>query len=852
MGSGCALLAALFVMGCGGSESASGGSGVGGAGGSSGAAGFGGDAGHAAAGLGGRAAGGSSGASAGGAATGGTSGAGAGGGSAGNGAGGAATGGTSGAGAGGGSAGNGGVGGSVIGGAGGSSSGAGGVAGAAGSGASSGSAGTSSGGSAGSTGGSGTAGSAGAGGAGGATAGCTQDSDCDDGEFCNGDEACNVSTGACVAGQNVVCGNADGATCTLDICSEAARACVSIPQDSACSNSVQCDGTERCDPANSTNATGCVAGTPLDCDDRFACTTDSCQEGVGCVHTPVHSLCGNAQFCDGDELCAPGTPGANAAGCIAGTPVQCDDNIQCTTDTCDEVNDRCNSVANHAVCDDGVYCNGAETCADNGAGDARGCLVPAPVVCNDFVACTDDRCDENSQGCKFTPNQALCAPNQACVSTGCVAGTACTSDGDCNDNDACIVGERCNLSTGLCVPGTPKDCDDGVYCTLDGCDSSSGACTHTNQDIRCQDSNVCDGAETCNPSSGSSDADGCVAGTPLTCNDGYSCTDDFCSPSTGCGVTPVSSRCSDGLVCNGLEICAPGAGSNAAGCVAGTTLACPDDGVNCTTETCSEAAGGCIATPDDELCSGADTCDADLGCGNYCVVTECRGKVYACGDCLDNDGDGDVDSRDEHCIGVCHNNETGFKGEIPGQNQSPCKQDCYFDNDSGSGNDECYWSHKCDTHEVSPNYDPSGSQCSYNPSASIPGTQLTCSQAQQAQSTQCGDYCGPLTPNGCDCFGCCAIPGAATTVYLGSESGGVGSCNINTVGDPTKCRPCDQVAACLNTCEECEICLGKPTLPPQCVTQQCPAGIQACGQPGQPACALGEFCVTGCCQPAPG
>src|SRR5690606_432990 len=156
---------------------------------------------------------------------------------------------------------------------------------------------------------------------------------------------------ACQPGQNVVCADVDGATCTLDICSEAARGCVSIPQDSLCSNSLQCDGTARCDPANSSLATGCVAGTAPNCDDGFSCTDDSCQEGIGCVHAAVSSRCGNGQFCDGDELCAPGTPGSNAAGCIAGAPVVCDDNSLCTTDTCDEANDRCTSAANHAFCD---------------------------------------------------------------------------------------------------------------------------------------------------------------------------------------------------------------------------------------------------------------------------------------------------------------------------------------------------------------------------------------------------------------------------------------------------------------------------------------------------------------------
>ena len=177
-------------------------------------------------------------------------------------------------------------------------------------------------------------------------------------------------------------------------------------------------------------------------------------------------------------------------------------------------------------------------------------------------------------------------------------------------------------------------------------------------------------------------------------------------------------------------------------------------------------------------------------------------------------------------------------------------RDCYFDQDTGAGNDECYWSHKCDPFEVAPAYPPSGSQCEYNANASIPGYGGSCSQAFNTQSAQCAAYCGPLTPNGCDCFGCCDIPGAPTTVWLGSEVNGNGSCDIDSLDDPSRCKPCTQVAACINECDTCELCVGKDELPPECNgEQQCPAGDQACGLPGQPLCPAGQYCVTGCCQP---
>src|SRR5262249_28436075 len=157
-----------------------------------------------------------------------------------------------------------------------------------------------------------------------------------------------------------------------------------------------------------------------------------------------------------------------------------------------------------------------------------------------------------------------------------------------------------------------------------------------------------------------------------------------------------------------------------------------------------------------------------------------------------------------------------------------------FDADTGAGNDDCHWSHECDPYEVAPNYPPEGNKCSYNPRANIPGTQRSCSELNQSQSQQCTNYCGPLTPNGCDCFGCCEIPGAPTTVYLGSENpAGTGSCTLATLNDPLKCKPCTPVASCFNSCARCEVCVGKPELPPDCPNQVCLPSQQPCGLPGQ-------------------
>jgi hypothetical protein len=640
----------------------------------------------------------------------------------------------------------------------------------------------------------------------------------------------SVSTGAsggpCQSGAECD----DGLACTADFCDLTSASCKHVPDDTKCFDGIHCNGAERCDPA-----TGCHAGTPVNCNDDIACTTDACNEALDqCDHAPVDAACADGVFCNGQETCNP------QLGCQGGAPVACDDNLSCTLDSCDEALQQCVHTSVNAGCDDGLFCNGQETC-DPAGSPPSGCKLGAAVVCpSDGIACTIDACNEASKLCVSTPDNTKCASTEFCIAQqGCTPAPSCSNSAECQDGNLCNGAEAC--IGGLCRRGQEVNCNDGLVCTVDDCNPSTGACSHAPTNAVCDDGLICNGVESC------STVFGCIAGTPIDCSDTIACTVDLCQEPTGtCTHAPLDFGCDDNKLCNGVEICDP-----TMGCQPGAPFVCPNSGVGCNVEVCDPLINACKPIPHDELCPCGQTCNAQFGCGNFCSVTTCQGKVYQCGDCSDNDSDCRLDSGDTDCLGPCDNTENSYYGGIPGQNNSPCKQDCYFDADTGSGNDDCYWSHKCDPLEVSPAYPPEGDQCAYNPNASIPGTNSTCGGLQMAQSTSCSDYCGPLTPNGCDCFGCCEIPGAPTTVWLGSENpAGVGSCTINAVGDPTKCKPCTQVASCLNTCDTCEICVGQP-LPPGCVSQTCPAGVQACGLPGQPACPAGFSCITGCCFEAP-
>ncbi len=130
-----------------------------------------------------------------------------------------------------------------------------------------------------------------------------------------------------------------------------------------------------------------------------------------------------------------------------------------------------------------------------------------------------------------------------------------------------------------------------------------------------------------------------------------------------------------------------------------------------------------------------------------------------------------------------------------------CKQDCFFDGNSGAGDDGCNWQLKCDPQSVEP-------KCPYE--SSTPTQHANECSVSASQSQTCVDKCRKLVPNGCDCFGCCLIPGAPTPIRLAA------TCTAADFGNPAKCPTCTQVTQCSNPCDHCEICIGKPTLPAEC------------------------------------
>jgi hypothetical protein len=223
-------------------------------------------------------------------------------------------------------------------------------------------------------------------------------------------------------------------------------------------------------------------------------------------------------------------------------------------------------------------------------------------------------------------------------------------------------------------------------------------------------------------------------------------------------------------------------------------------------------------------------------------VVMCGNAACACNNGLDDDGDGVSDGFDVECTGALDDDESSFATGIPGDNRDPKWQDCFFDGNSGHGDDRCRYATGCLTGE-------------------LPLTDPDC-----AVAVACRDNCAPRAPNGCDCFGCCTVQlkGRDPINILLQDS-----CSLEKVGDPEACPVCVPSSECANPCGECELCPGKTPadLPAHCQgtpPAEPPSGTPDAGPPGNPPpyscedgvscyspldCPSNQFCSMGCCIP---
>jgi len=229
---------------------------------------------------------------------------------------------------------------------------------------------------------------------------------------------------------------------------------------------------------------------------------------------------------------------------------------------------------------------------------------------------------------------------------------------------------------------------------------------------------------------------------------------------------------------------------------------------------------------DTETGTGSSSGGTDTGSGG---AFDCGNKELECNNGEDDDGDGLIDLQDPECTGPCDNDEATFQTGIPGDNVD-CKQDCFFDGNSGQG-EKCEWNLRCD-----PNNPGEHIGCPYDPN-------FPCDKYDDPEAPECLEACVPMIPNGCDCYGCCRVqtPYGPIDIQLNSHP----DCALDNLD---VCEECTlQIEECGNPCvpEECELCFGEAELPEECDEPGCPEGMIPCETTDD--CPEFYYCVTGCC-----
>jgi hypothetical protein len=295
-------------------------------------------------------------------------------------------------------------------------------------------------------------------------------------------------------------------------------------------------------------------------------------------------------------------------------------------------------------CDDGLFCTGDETCVGGSCQDGPDPCTDDEAFCNGVESCDEgaDQCVSSGDPCP----PLLCDDvGDACVD--------CLVDGDCADDGIGCTDEICEAGTCVSTPNDANCPDDGVFCNGDeicdealDCSSSGNPCQGTGGRERCdEERNRC---ETVPPG-------------PTTClND---------------------KECSDGIFCNGAEVCVFSNVSGAESSLYTWSSSFAAATGNTGPGTCQESDGP--SCPDDgEFCNGSESCDEDNAA---CLSTgdPCEGEDLVC----DEENDECIEppcSEDTDCDDAlfCNGRETCAGGVCqPGGTPCPPPLECDEEND---------------------------------------------------------------------------------------------------------------------------------------------------------------------------
>ena len=237
------------------------------------------------------------------------------------------------------------------------------------------------------------------------------------------------------------------------------------PGSGACRQSFR--GVGSCCIATGVCVDGLVAG---DCPgigddyDFYAPVGACCDPLRGCLSSVAEAACaGGGGVYQGDgvrcaEGCcnAPGSCPVCGNGAVEGAE-ECDDGNRSDGDCCAW---NCTREADGSTCADGIWCNGADTCA------AGACSLHAGDPCAVSSAVCQGGCNEADASCDLAAGTP-CLDALTCASSSCAASETCLCDGDGH----CSLGALCPVCA-----GARRDCTDPgkSRLTMQSLDAGSG------------------------------------------------------------------------------------------------------------------------------------------------------------------------------------------------------------------------------------------------------------------------------------------------------------------------------------------------------------------------------------------
>ncbi len=439
-----------------------------------------------------------------------------------------------------------------------------------------------------------------------------------------------------------------------------------------------CNGSGTDEPVAGELGGPCLADGS--CNSGLTCNENLCEEPL--VNDVTDTDSSDSQSTDSSETTDTtdeGETSATDAGDVVDddavssctTDADCADDNTCTLDLC--VDDSCfhQSLVNLA-CNDGDACTLGDSCKSGGvcAGTPKDCSDTGPCLepsCNpetglcdipveDGIACDDDEICNGNEVCQAGVCEAGTAVDcsgqtDPCLTTSCNPNTgSCDTPVEngtaCHDTDLCNGAETCQ--TGICAAGTAVDCTDQPNpCLATTCNPETGACdSQFDNDTPCEDGDLCNGAETCQTGE-------CTDGSPVVCEPANGvCQQNSCNAGSGaCELLTVGNCCGNGTVDPGEE-CDEGGPTNA--CTAACTVASCGDAIQNGTETDIDCGGGCPGCAQGLSCAANDDCLSLICIGESCQFGTCGDNVVqADEDCDDGDTIAEVCDYEVPSCEVC-------------------------------------------------------------------------------------------------------------------------------------------------------------------------------------------------------